>query len=886
MSLRTKTLLILAGSILLALAVLTGSSRSLLNSQFSELEKREVQEHVRRVSLAVENVTKQLASKATDWAQWDDTYNFMSDRNEEYLHSNISFETLSAIFVTHVVYRDIEGNLVRGYEVNYEKEEVNDLSEPAMKMLADGPRALAGTTPEAIKSGLILIDGKPYIFAAIPIFDSRRAETCRGSLLFSIALDDKLTETLAEQTRLPIRLLAPEEIKANPSLYNSLLQTDVPTTSVISDDQVKGYEILKDVTDAPIRVVELTLSRDIYQQGQEAIKFLVTALLIVMVVTLLVSGLSLNRCVLSKLKRLEHEVSSIKTTDIGGERVWSEGRDELASLGSTINLFLNELETNTRLLVDARNQAQSANAAKSMFIARVSHELRTPIGGIVGINRIIKKQEELSRGVRNLVEMSDQTANSLLTVIDEILDYSKAESGELTFEKIPFSVRDLIRETMQTISGRLEGKYASSDKDRIGLILDINPNVPSILEGDPTKLKQILINLLGNAVKFTQKGYVSLSIRAEQSLGSDAMVSFEIEDSGIGISPEQLENIFTPYKQADESIHRKYQGTGLGLSIVKQFTEGLGGNVLVRSTDGVGTAFRVTIPFSVISTDDYLIASERNKIKWPSSVVIAAEESKVSQALVKNLASFGLTARTVTPQGISQDRNLINQADLVVVFEDILLNKNCTQAIEDRIKINHGTTIAVASPSLVSLREEWYAKGLMHVLSTPVLVDDLLLLFIGGSTSQSDNQDQSSQMLKFNQKLRVLIADDVSTNRMILEDMLLEAGHEVVSVSDGRELVDKLLPMIKGQPNAEYFDIVLTDISMPILDGDAATREIRQLEKLNSNSKHVPIIAITAHALREEQERIQRSGVDGVLVKPMYPEKVAAEFARLLSASS
>lgn len=883
MSIRTKTLLILASSILVALIVLTGSLHYLLKSQFSALEKREVQEHVRRVGLALENVTAQLASKATDWAQWDDTYQFMDNHNDEYLHSNISFETLSAIFVTHVVYRDINGAMVKGYEVSYENEVVNDISDHARQVLAQGETTKAGSTPDAIKSGLILINEKPYIFASIPIFDSRRAEQARGSLIFTIAFDQSLTETLAQQTRLSLKLLSPDDFKTNQPFYNLLLQSDIPTTSVISNTQVNGYEILRDISNRPIRVVELTLGRDIFQQGQKAISFLISALLVVMAVTLAVSALSLNICVISKLRRLEREVSSIHTEDLSGERVYSSGNDELASLGSTFNFFLEELESNQKAIVEAKNQALSANEAKSMFIARVSHELRTPIGGIIGINRIIKKQDELSRGVKNLIDMSDQTAHSLLSVIDEILDYSKAESGELTFESIPFSIRDLIRETMQTISGRLEGKYTTNEKERIGLILEVHPNVPSVLEGDPTKLKQILINLLGNALKFTQKGNVTLSIRGEQAHGSDTMISFEIADTGIGIPTDQIENIFKAYKQADASVHRNYQGTGLGLSIVKQFTEGLNGNVLVKSTVGVGTTFRVTIPFGVISTEDYLLASERSRINWPKDVVILAEESKSSFTLIKNLSLFGLAPKLITPtNGINLKDTIIN-SNLLVVFEEIFLNKAFTEIIENRVKFNKSGTIAVLSPSLVNLREEWYAKGLDHILTTPVLADDLLLLFIGEKTGSAQGRTERIDSVKFDQKLRILIADDVSTNRMILEDMLHEAGHEVISVSDGQELVDRVTPMILGNSNAEKFDIVITDISMPILNGDAAAREIRRLERESKNNIHVPIIAITAHALREEQERIQRSGVDGILVKPMYPDKVEAEFIRLLS---
>lgn len=884
MSLRTRTLLILAISLILALTILSFSLRKLLDSEFTKLENREVQEHTRRVELALENASKQLSSKATDWAQWDDTYKFMLDKNEDYLHSNISFETLSAISVSHVVYRSIDGLLVKGYEVDYISEKVNSLSNEAQKILAESTSTLAGSTPEAIKSGFILVDNKPYIYAAIPIFDSRRAEVCRGSLLFSIALDQKFTDLLAEQTRLKIRLLSiPELVDSKHLDINLIKSSKIPVAFAISNDEIRGYELLRDTEGTELRVIEVSLDRAIFMQGQDAVRYLISSLLIVMILTLVVSGFSINKWILNRLSHLQKQVSTINTKKLEGERINLKGNDELASLGSTINSFLYALEESQKLTLDARAKAERANAAKSMFIARVSHELRNPIHGIRGINDLILKRES-SKAVHDLVKMGDDAAEGLLSIVDEILDFSKAESGELAFEKIDYDIRQVVRDALQVASARLQGKYKNEKKEPVQLAVEIDPEVPLILKGDPTRLRQVLVNLLTNSVKFTEYGYVGLKISAKIENDTYATIKFDIWDTGIGIPDDKVSSLFQPFKQVDESITRKYQGSGLGLSIVKQFTEGLGGSITVTSILGKGSTFSVSLPQTISENNRSILQINVLNKQFPTKSILVAPSSPVYTALESTFKKLGVPLTIVNCTNAEQaqlaEEKLIS-ADLLIFSEEAWKNSTIQSIIKKGSSSNKQCRVALVRHANLELRESLYEIGIKHVLSLPVLADDIINAYTNKILNSTKQNNEVSPESKLNKKLRVLIADDAPTNRLILQEMLEDEGHSVVQVGDGKEILNLITPMLNGESNAEHFDLIITDITMPLMNGDEATRAIRNLESKNSNGVHVPIVAITGHAFGNEQELIRQAGVDGILTKPMRPENLLSELTRL-----
>lgn len=872
-SLKLRALLIIGVTMLVLTGALSFFFSHVLNEEFARIERNDLVDDVHRAQRALDERKENLLSKSIDWAQWDDTYQFVLDQNKEYPEANITFDTLSAIGMSHVLFFDTTAKLVTGWALDLSSQNIKQVLPSETKTTAPFDAFVQGKTEP--NNGYVALDSRILMVAMSPILDTTRTKPSRGSFLFAMPIDSTLAEVLSSQTELNLKF-NDKKIKKK---ENEIVTTE-DGISIFTEGEstIVGRVPLRDFQGRELIAMEVSSARQVFQQGLNAQHALVIWLLAASIIFIAVTLFAIQRWVIKRVSDLKREfLSGVFSLDKIGN---ASKRDELSVLSKDINGMLSALNNAQTEIMKARDSAETANAAKSMFIARVSHELRTPVAGIIGINHMILKRES-SKAIRELVKMSDQVADGLLSVINEILDFSKAEVGELTFEKIPFDLREVVRLTMRVIAARLEGRYKPGEQERLELVCDVDPSVPNALIGDPTKLKQILINLLGNAVKFTQSGYVGLRVE----MAEPGKVRFKVWDTGIGIPADKLGLIFTPFKQADESVTRRYQGTGLGLSIVKQFTEALGGEVTVSSTPGKGSEFVVHMPLTEnnlaqpgVNTN---LRSAQAQAGWPSNACLLAEKDPVSDALIQNFLGYGVAVKRYDPANISEPESIkLNETALLILSEESLSTPHVRKLMESRLRDKRGCTAAMVRPSSIALHEELHALGMEHILPIPVLADDLIFVCLGQRKTEGQQVNTQQPVRAAGAKLRILIADDTSTNRMILEDMLAEAGHDVTSVIDGTEVIERLTPMITGVPNAEHFDIVLTDVSMTLMDGDAAAREIRKLESQQGRSIHVPIIAVTAHAMAEEQQKIKAAGIDGVLTKPLRPAEVAAELHR------
>ena len=885
MTLRFRVALFISAIFLLLAVSLYLVFNATLMGGFLSLENEGVQRNAVRAQEGIDTLADETALKAEEWGTWDDSYNYIEDLNAEYESSNLTFEALDQLHLRHFLMLNMEGKPVKALFLNKESNEVADLDPATLALLTQ-------ISKQALESGhkvggLVRIGELTYVVGAAPLTNSAGDAPFRGTILFSRDFGKDAVSKLQQLARVSIRIEKMTDLRNNPFFGQSFLKclSEKKTVTQSTETEIHSINAVKDISGVPILGLVTSQGRDLLVRGLEARDVVTMYVLIFTLVALAAALLFLNRSVVWPLQKIGAQTMEIGELQSDDLRVEVVGDKEMRNLGNEINRMLDQLSLSKQEVVKARHLAEAANHAKSMFIARVSHELRTPVGGIVGINRIIKKKEGLSRAIRELVEMGDLTANGLLSIIDEILDFSKAESGELTFEKITFDLRQVVRETMQTVAGRLEGKYKPEDSERVQLVCDIDPNVPHMVLGDPTKMRQILTNLLGNAVKFTQKGHIALRIHVREFAGSGAAVLFEVSDTGLGIPQEKLHSIFEPFKQADSWTSRKFQGTGLGLSIVKQFAEGLSGRVWVTSEQGKGSVFSVELPFGIMDEE-----TEQRFAQSPSEPVLVAPQSLATEVLLRNLGILaGAPVIHIDPFANSlgeRELELIRDSDLLAIAEEAVILPPIWKALEARLQdaspaLLNGT-IGMLRPSNVELRDKLYQKGMRFVLPTPVLADDLMRAFRGELEVATTSIVAEDEGLKLDRKLKILVVDDMLTNRIFLEDMLGDAGHEVICVNDGTEMVERLSKMLSGDA-ADQYDIVLTDISMAIMNGDEATRAVRELERLNFNKVHIPILAVTAHAFKDEQEKILEAGVDGVLVKPIQPNKVAEEFGRLLA---
>jgi signal transduction histidine kinase/CheY-like chemotaxis protein len=850
-----------------------------IRGEFAEIEAARMRENVGRVFGALDNTTNGLVAKAIDWGQWDDTYEFMHDHSDKYLASNFTYETLASLRLKYVLYFNKTKQLYEGFKINDSKPQLDHVIKSAsiVNELVEISTALDHTSLDSRRSGFVSVENKTLLYVSVPITDTRRTAPIEGSLVFIQELSPLFFDEMAKQIRLTLQPLYLNDGLKTPidrvGLQNA---TKHAGTGILTNgaQEILGYGLIHDHAGKPILLLRVAQAREIYTQGTAARNFLVMCLIGLTAAALLCTLFLLDKKVLSRLEFLRSELKKITKSPDVTKRISSLGHDELGEVGVSINEMLEVIAHTQQELNEARLIAEAAKV-RSLFIARVSHELRTPIHGITGICHLAIKKEK-SPAVRELIKMAENAGWGLLSVINEILDFSKAESGNLTVERIAFDVRKVACEAIQIIAGR------SEISEKLELVIGVDADVPREVISDPTKLKQVLINLLGNAVKFSHDGSIVLTIKYVEFESRPAL-KIQVADTGIGIPAEKVNSIFEPFRQVDESMSRKYQGTGLGLTIVKQFTEALGGSVSVESVVDHGSTFSILLPVGETLSEAYTL--QKTGEGWAHTVLID-EESVTSESLVHHLGQLGVP---VTRIHASNDKELdtidtvVNEGDLLVVSEAALNNPRVFDAVVEMAAARQACIIALLRPFNLDLREKLHGLGIDFILPTPVLADDLILAFQGklpiAAQSWDDNGDTR---LKNAEKLRILVADDAPTNRLILEEMLTEAGHEVVCVNDGKALLDCISPMITNKPDCEHFDIILTDIQMPILDGSTAVRRIRELEK-ESGTERLPIIAVTAHALSHEKEEMYAAGLDGVVTKPLRAAMIAAEFERLLS---
>lgn len=506
----------------------------------------------------------------------------------------------------------------------------------------------------------------------------------------------------------------------------------------------------------------------------------------------------------------------------------------------------------------AKETAEGASRAKSDFMANISHELRTPMNAILGMTELAL-QEPLSPPVRDYLKMVKDSADTMLFLVNDILDFSRLEAGRFELEPVSFSLRSLLDETMRTLALRAHEKG-------LELAYHVDRVVPESLVGDPMRLRQVVTNLAGNALKFTERGEVVIRVSLESSqqeitVGGPIRITLCVSDSGIGISKEDLERIFVPFAQADSSSTRRYSGTGLGLSICTELTELMDGTLRVESEPGKGSHFYVTVCLEVSDEEEEELPS---LAFTPGSRVLVVDDNQTQREIIGELlrdlgfdpvvaadangamlaledsVAFDLVIIDALMPGVDGFM-LIEQARARSVLEApvvLMVSPADRQIFSDRAETLDLAGYLDKPVSLYALH------GVIREVSTP---ND------GGASSQS------SAFPGPQQSLRVLVAEDTPANQKVLRAMLTRRGHSVKIAHNGREAIDRL--------QSDDFDLVLMDVQMPTMDGIQATVAIRESESDASN--RLPIIAMTAHAMRGDREACLAAGMDHYVAKPI-----------------
>ncbi len=588
MSLFTRTILLLFATLGGLSAVLYAAATTLLLSRFSELERDLIVDHVRRVGGALRAELEQLDSGLADWSGWDDPYQYAVDHNQEFVDSNLLDETWESLRLNLFVLLNAENEVVFGT--------MYDLEEGKRYELSADLKALFGSALtdhkelDSRRIGLISTSDGMILIASRPIITSKKEGPIHGTLLFGRVINDGFNSRLRETTMLDVRIVPiiarslPVATIPNPSVAGSadVLPLSDVLVRPLSDEHLQASASLRDLFGTLAARINVEMPRNLLAQGKSALNYFLAALLGSATVCGAAFLALLSTVVLSRLRTLSHAALCIADTHETDLRVPVSGNDELTHVERAFNQMLDSLSA-------AHHAAANANEAKSQFLANMSHEIRTPLTAILGFTENLL-EPGLSESERAAsIHTIRRNGEHLLGLINDILDLSRIEAGRLTIEILDCSPIQIVHEVVSTLRARCIER-------ELTLTLRFGGPLPDRIRTDPTRLRQILINLVGNAVKFTRQGGVELIVSVADAAADDPRLVAEVTDTGIGMTPQQAERLFQPFSQADASTTRQFGGSGLGLLISRRLAQLLGGDVvLVRTEPGVGSTFRASI---------------------------------------------------------------------------------------------------------------------------------------------------------------------------------------------------------------------------------------------------------------------------------------------------